>query len=174
MDRLDTLFVSLSSFLNKIGAYVVLPLMTMMMTADVMLRYVFNAPLSWGLEASTSLLLILFVLGMVEAFRNGAHIRMDLLYRTLPAGARRAVTLGYGALAIAVFAALSYKSGEEAAFQRGINQVTQYLHIPEWLFSALVSGVTALIVAFFILRMVALLRGARSVVEDIDTDEGHH
>lgn len=174
MDRLDTLLVSLSSFLNRIGAYLVLPLMTLMMTADVVLRYVFNAPLSWGLEASTSLLLLLFVLGMAEAFRNGAHIRMDLIYRTLPAPARRAVTLGYGMLAIAVFAALGYKSGEEAAFQRGINQVTQYLHIPEWLFSALVSLVAALIVVFFVLRLIAVLRGARIEVEDIDTEGGHH
>lgn len=174
MKLFDPVLVSLSSLLNKIGAYVVLPLMTVMMTADVVLRYLFNAPLAWGLEASKYLLLVLFVLGMVEAFRNGAHIRMDLLYRGLPGGARRAVTLGYGLLAIGVFAALSLKSAEEAAFQKGINQVTQYLHIPEWLFSALVSLVAALIVVFFILRMAEVLRGGRSVVEDIDTDGGHH
>ena len=172
MPRLDPMFASLSSVLNKIGAYVILPAITAIMTLDVALRYVFNAPLSWGLEASKYLLLVMFALGMVEAFRTAAHIRMDLLYRRLPATGRRLVTVVYGALAIGVFAVLGLKSGEEARFQHSISEVTQYLHLPRWLFAALISAVSALIVVFFILRLIAVLGGNRSVIEDATPTHG--
>ena len=37
----------LSRLLNGIGSYVVLPLLTLLITADVVLRYVFNSPVSY-------------------------------------------------------------------------------------------------------------------------------
>lgn len=174
MERLDTMIRRISSALNRIGAYVALPVLTGIMTLDVILRYAFNAPLSWGLEASKYVLLVMFALGMIEAFRSGAHIRMDLLYRCLSPTGKRLVTLGYGVLAIGVFSVLTWKSAEEARFQHSIDEVTQYLHMPRWLFGALISAVSSLIVVFFVLRMIAVLRGHRTVVEDAAALPGRH
>lgn len=174
MGRLDTFMTLISAMLNKVGAYLVLPAMTAMMTLDVFLRYVFNAPLSWGLEASQHLLLILFALGMLEAFRSGAHIRMALVYRLLPGAGKRLVTFCYAVLACGVFTALAYKGAEEALFQKNINEVTQYIHLPRWLFSAMVSAVAGLVVLFFILRAVQVLSGQREVVEDGGGHYGGH
>lgn len=174
MEHLDTMIRRISSGLNKIGAYVVLPVLTGIMTLDVFLRYAFNAPLSWGLEASKYVLLVMFALGMIEAFRSGAHIRMDLLYRHLSPTGKRLITVVYAALAIGVFAVLTYKSAEEAQFQHSINEVTQYLHMPRSIFGALISAVSAMIVVFFVLRMVAVLRGRRTEVEDSTALPGEH
>jgi C4-dicarboxylate transporter DctQ subunit len=166
MALLDRLVCSLGKLLNGIGALILLPALTLMMTADVVLRYVFNAPLSWGLEASTLLLLVLFLSGLVEAFRNGAHIRMDLVYRNLPDAGKRIVTLIYCLLAIGTFLLVARKGFEEAHFLLGISQVTQYLHIPQWIFYAAIALVATLFVLFFLLRGIAVLFGQRIEVED--------
>ena len=166
MTALDRFVCAFGKVLNWIGALVLLPALTIMMTADVILRYVFNAPLSWGLEASTLLLLLLFLSGLVEAFRNGAHIRMDLVYRNLPDGGKRFVTLIYCVLAIGTFVLVARKAFEEAHFLQGISQVTQYLHVPQWIFYAAIALVAALFVLFFLVRGIAVLTGRRTEVED--------
>ncbi len=170
MGALDRFVCAFGKVLNWIGGLVLLPALTLMMTADVVLRYVFNAPLSWGLEASTLMLLLLFLSGLVEAFRNGAHIRMDLVYRVLPDAGKRIVTLIYCILAVGTFALVARKASEEAHFLHGIAQVTQYLHVPQWIFYAVIALVAVLFVLFFLLRGIDVLRGRRTEVED----EHHH
>ncbi|MFC1665980.1 TRAP transporter small permease [Pseudomonadota bacterium] len=166
MQFLDNLMTALSIALNKFGGLVVLPLMTVMMTVDVILRYVFNSPLSWGLEASQHMLLLVFVFGMLEAFRTGAHIRMDLCYRLFTPAVRRVVNVLYSLLVVGVFILLASKGWEEAMFLKEINEVTQYIHMPIWMFYVVIVLVAALIVLFFMLRALAVMRGQRQEVED--------
>lgn len=166
VQALDRLLSALSIALNKFGGLVVLPLMTAMMTVDVILRYVFNAPLSWGLEASQHMLLLVFVLGMLEAFRTGAHIRMDLFYRLFTPLFRRIGTILYALLAMGVFVLLAIKGWEEALFLKEINEVTQYIHMPIWMFYVVIVLVSVTIVLFFLLRALAVLQGQREEVED--------
>lgn len=166
MKRLDDLLTAISIGLNKFGGWVVLPVMTTMMTVDVIMRYVFNAPLSWGLEVSQHLLLLVFVLGMLEAFRTGAHIRMDLFYRMFAPVARRMVSLFYALSTVGVFVLLLRKGWEETWFMKEINQVTQFLHMPLWVFYSSILIATILVIAFFALRALAIIRGQREEVED--------
>jgi len=166
MNRIDAILASISQWLNKFGAYVVLPVMATMMTADVVLRYAFNSPLSWGLEASEYLLLLLFLLGMPEAFRSGAHIRMDLFYRTHALAVRRLVNLIYSALVVFVFVLLIRHGWDEAVFLAEIDQVTQYIHMPVSAFIGAIVLMAALIVALFVVRACAILRGRREEIED--------
>ena len=166
MQFLDNLLSALSIALNKFGGLVVLPLMTAMMTIDVILRYVFNSPLSWGLEASQHMLLLVFTFGMLEAFRTGAHIRMDLCYRLFNPALRRVVNILYSFLIMGVFILLASKGWEEALFLKEINEVTQYIHMPIWMFYIIITLIAGLIVVFFMLRALAVLRGQRQEVED--------
>ena len=166
MYALDNLLSALSVALNKFGGLVVLPLMTAMMAVDVILRYVFNSPLSWGLEASQHMLLLVFVFGMLEAFRTSAHIRMDLFYRLFNPSIRRLVNILYSLLAVGVFILLAKKGWEEALFLKEINEVTQYIHMPIWMFYVVISLVGGLIVLFFMIRAIAVMRGQRQEVED--------
>ena len=166
MNRIDAILASISRWLNKLGAYVVLPVMAIMMTADVVLRYAFNSPLSWGLEASEYLLLLVFLFGMPEAFRSGAHIRMDLFYRMHAPVVRRLVNLIYSALVVFVFTLLIRHGWDEAVFLAEINQVTQYIHMPVSAFIGAIVLMAALIVALFVVRACGILRGRREEVED--------
>lgn len=157
--------------LNKIGGFIILPAMTAMMTTDVILRYAFNAPLSWGLEASQYMLLLVFIFGMADGFRSGAHIRMDLIYRLLPSKLKRLMTLIYAGCAIAIFALLMHKGSEEALFLKSINEVTQYLHLPKYLFAGLIVAVSAIIILFFAVRSWAVITTQRLEVESDHDDQ---
>ena len=75
----------LSRFFGAIAAVLVLTLVALMLY-DVVLRYAFNAPTSWGNDLNTFLMGGSFVLSIAYAMATDAHVRVDLLYneRTRP------------------------------------------------------------------------------------------
>lgn len=60
--------------------------LVVLMLYDVVLRYAFNAPTSWGNDLNTFLMGGSFVLSIAYAMSTDAHVRVDLLYneRTRP------------------------------------------------------------------------------------------
>ncbi|WP_219414279.1 TRAP transporter small permease [Pseudonocardia nigra] len=80
-----------------------------LMVLEVALRYVFSAPLSWGLGFISDYLLIgFFFLGLPYTVRAGAHVRIDVLYRALPAAAQRWCTAAGTVLSLLFVAALTW------------------------------------------------------------------
>jgi TRAP-type C4-dicarboxylate transport system permease small subunit len=76
-----------------------------LMVLEVVLRYVLSAPLSWSLGFISDYLLIgFFFLGLPHTVRAGAHVRIDVLYRALPAALQRWCT-ALGTLLSALFVA---------------------------------------------------------------------
>jgi TRAP-type transport system small permease protein len=59
--------------------------MTGLVLVQVVLRYVFNAPLNWTEEASIFLMIWMTFVGAGVALRRGGHIAMTLLAEHLPA-----------------------------------------------------------------------------------------
>jgi len=58
--------------------------MTIFITADVFLRFFFNAPTIWANEASSYLLLVMVFMGAAYALKERAHIRIDFVVIRLP------------------------------------------------------------------------------------------
>lgn len=67
-------------------AAVIVGVLVVLMLYDVVLRYVFNAPTSWGNDLNAFLMGGSFVLSIAYAMATDAHVRVDLLYneRTRP------------------------------------------------------------------------------------------
>ncbi len=67
-------------------------LVTLMMitVADVVLRYLFAAPLRGAFELTEVMLLVLIFAGLPLVSRADEHVTMDFVDRILPAGGRRA------------------------------------------------------------------------------------
>lgn len=57
--------------------------------ANVVGRYVFSSPISWGEEVMLFLMIVAVFIAFPAVTWDGAHIRMDLLARALPARAHR-------------------------------------------------------------------------------------
>lgn len=75
----------LSRFFGAIAAVLVVVLVVLMLY-DVLLRYAFNAPTSWGNDLNTMLMGASFVLSIAYAMSTDSHVRVDLMYseRTRP------------------------------------------------------------------------------------------
>ena len=70
----------LSKYIHIAGATIFLPAMTILVGLDVILRYVFNAPLSWGKEVGVLSLLLVVLLSMPYCWDKKRHVRMEVVY----------------------------------------------------------------------------------------------
>lgn len=90
--KLNTLFATLSG--------IVLLFITLSITVDVFLRYVFGRPTIWITEVSTYLFLYVIYLATAYALQQGMHIKVTFLLTMLWPGAQRFVDLITSILAI--------------------------------------------------------------------------
>ncbi|QQP92361.1 TRAP transporter small permease [Skermanella sp. TT6] len=67
--------------------------MTILTFAQVVLRYGFNSGIIWGVEATNYMFAWMVLFGISYGVRVHAHIGIDLLVKSLPAGLRRWVGL---------------------------------------------------------------------------------
>ena len=70
---------SLSRALGGLAAVLVLVLVVLMLY-DVLLRYAFNAPTSWGNDMNTYLMGASFLFSIAYAMSTDSHVRVDLIY----------------------------------------------------------------------------------------------
>jgi TRAP-type C4-dicarboxylate transport system permease small subunit len=161
-----------SRLLERIGGLVFIPALAALITLDVVLRYGFNAPLSWGLEANEHMLIIVFMFGLPQCTRTDGHIHMDLLSQYLSTGARRAMTILYSLVGAAVFAFLVKRAVGEIPFMYNLPKETEFLSLPLWIFNLMIAVIAAFLVVDFLLRAAALLLGAEDGEAGGDTAGG--
>ncbi len=166
MSAFAGLLRTVARLLNGLGALIVLPVLVCLVTLDVVMRYVFNAPLNGGLEASSYLLLAFFVCGLLESLRVGAHIKAEILWPRLPRRVRQGISLFVCAALVLVFGLLARKAAGEVPFLYSLQQMTPELHLPLWTFHVLIAVVAGLVVVYAVLAAVAILRGRRATVEE--------
>ncbi|WP_417317763.1 TRAP transporter small permease [Emcibacter sp.] len=121
---------------------------------QVVLRYVFNSGILWGMEATSYAFLWMVLLGVSYGIRTNSHIAVDLFVRKLSPAPRRTLTLFAGLLCI-VYAVLmlqgSYVYVDRLLFL-GVD--AQDIPVPKWLLSAALP----IGFAFLILRLLDALK----------------
>ena len=127
-------------------------LMIAMMTvifAQVVARYAFQHSLSWSEEIGRYIFVWITFLGMVLAYRAGAHVALDLLLahlRGLSHWALRLVNLGL----IVVLAGAIFVSAL-ALFEHGTMQESPALELPmHWVYSVI--PLSGLLLLYYALR----------------------
>lgn len=107
MDRYLLAVDRLSAHIGKAFAWCIVAL-TVMVCFDVVARYVFRAPTSWGLDVSLMFYAALFMMAGAYTLSRNGHVRGDVLYRFLSPRAQASLDLalyllffipGIGALA---------------------------------------------------------------------------
>lgn len=93
---------------EKTAIAVLLGLMTIVTFINVVLRYLFNSSLIWGLEVTLILFAWLVLFGVSYCVKVTAHLGVDALLNVLSSGPRKALTLVAGALCL-VYALLMLK-----------------------------------------------------------------
>ena len=77
---------------------------------NVVGRYVFSSPISWGEEVMLYLMIVGVFIAVPAVTWDGAHIRMDLLARALPPLARRVIETLVDLFSLAVAGLFVYVS----------------------------------------------------------------
>jgi TRAP-type mannitol/chloroaromatic compound transport system permease small subunit len=80
--RIVRLIDAFTDRIGKVVAFLVV-LLTLALCFEAFSRYLFGAPTIWAYDATYILSGTLFMLGAAYALLYGAHIRTDMIYRTL-------------------------------------------------------------------------------------------
>ncbi len=106
---------------------------SVLLFANVVLRYVFLSPLNWAEETSLYLMVWIVFVGGSIAIRTRGHMAIDLLPLALSPVNRRRLALAVSLATLAFFAVFFWYSLEHTLRVRSINQLTPVMQAPMWL-----------------------------------------
>lgn len=87
MGKQDYTFYGIIKFLRKVIDTVIVIMFLVMfaiVTINVLLRYLFNSPISWSGELSRYSFISIIFFGSIIALKEGTHIGMDFIIQLLP------------------------------------------------------------------------------------------
>lgn len=146
-ESLDSWSERASYELFRLGIYVTMPALVVLVTLDVALRYVFTAPLEWGRDVNGLLLLMTIFCALPHAWDRAYHIRMEVFYiRLSRKGRLRANVLGSVA-GIVVFGLMAVQAALFVPFMIVTGETGEDLRLPIWPFMAFLCLCASVLVA---------------------------
>ena len=106
---------------------------SVLLFANVVLRYVFLVPLNWAEELTLYLMVWIVFIGGSIAVRTRGHMAIDLLPLLLSPPNRKRLALLVGFAALAFFATFFWYSLQHTLRVRSIDQLTPVMQGPMWL-----------------------------------------
>lgn len=159
MARLNDLAVTISS--------AALVIMAFMITADVILRFLFNAPLPASVEVSQLLQPYVVLLPMAYTLAVGQHVRVTIVTNLLPPAARGACEILTYVLDFILFSIVAYYGWTEFAHSLAIREVMfAAIELPWWV------GKFALPAGMIVLTIQCLVQISLTVQRICDTGFG--
>ena len=152
-------------YLHAVGYGLFLPTLATIIAADVVLRYVFSAPLSWGLEMSKYVMLVMFLMGILYSFQSDVHIRVDIIYDRLPAKFRRVLSVLVNICIAFIFVLILSKSTEEMLFAREVDMTTPELEMRIWFFYLVVMGSSLCMILYALAEAVLVALGKHEAMQ---------
>ena len=145
------------------AAAAIVVLFSLALTAySVVMRYVFDAPITWSDELSGYLVVAMVMMGAAESLRRGDHIAVDLLTSRLSEGVRRYLDIWAMLLVIAVGVALIVSAIRTVRYAYGFGIYSEgYLEMPMWIPQSVFLLGAVLLVLMAVCRIVTILVASR-------------
>ena len=128
---------------------------------EVISRYLFNAPTIWAFDMAMMLTSMLFLLGAAYVMKQNAHIRVDVIYRMLPARLQHIIELIYYVFCFFPFTLVMVWYGSKAAryswMAREISNTSQWGETVYW-WKAVIP------LAFFLLLLQGIAEFVRAII----------
>lgn len=134
--------------------------LTLIVTAaNVIGRYLLNAPIRGAEELTGFLMVAMLMLGASEAHRRGEHIAVDVIESTLTPGRRRLMAVLAELAVIVVSVTIAWTGWQTVSFSRAFGSYSAgYMQMPMWIVQLpLVIGGAALAMTAA-LKLFSLLR----------------
>jgi TRAP-type C4-dicarboxylate transport system permease small subunit len=136
LEAVDVWSNRVSIALFRVAVDFALPALMVVVTLDVVLRYVFNSPLPWGRDVNGVLLLMLTFSALPHAWDRGYHIRMEVFYNRLHGRARDLADVATGAAGILFFALMGAQALLFTPYMLRTGETGEDLLLPIWPFMA--------------------------------------
>jgi TRAP-type C4-dicarboxylate transport system permease small subunit len=146
-ERVDRWSERASLALFRMCVYVTMPGLVVLVTLDVALRYLFNAPLQWGRDANGLLLLMTIFCALPHAWDRAYHIRMEVFYIRLSRERRRGVDVLASVAGIVVFGLMAVQGARFVPFMFTTGETGEDLNLPLWPFMSFLSACAFVMVA---------------------------
>jgi len=125
--------------LFRVGIYVALPALVVLVSTDVTLRYLFNAPLQWARDVNGLLLLMSIFCALPHAWDRGYHIRMEIFYNKVTRAKRRRLDVVASVSGIVFFGLMAAQGARYVPFMIQTNETGEDLLLPIWPFMAILA-----------------------------------
>jgi TRAP-type C4-dicarboxylate transport system permease small subunit len=144
--RVDSWSAAASRLLFRFGIYIMLPALVVLVTLDVVLRYVFDAPLQWGRDVSGLFLLMSICAVLPHAWDRAYHIRMEVVYDRFSVHRKRQMDVLSAVSGIVFFGMIAVQAARYVPFMIRTGETGEDLLWPLWPYMAFMS-VCALVTA---------------------------
>ena len=108
--------------------------MTALISYDVILRYVMNAPMIGAHEMVNYMLLMCFFLFLTDCWNASTHVRMGIVYEKMTGRVKKAADGFIGAAGALLFGTMALKLWDELLYAFEADQVSSELLMPIWPF----------------------------------------
>ncbi len=163
-DRIDRWSDRAARALFNVCVYGGLPALVVLVTLDVVLRYVFDAPLRWGRNVNGLLFLVSMFSALPHAWDRGYHIRMELLYDRMSGVARGWADIVAAVSGIGMLGLLVVQAWRFVPYMARTGETGEELLVPVWPFMAFI-GICAFVLVG---RMLANPEGRPAIEREGD------
>ncbi len=133
--------------------YVLLPGLALLVTVDVALRYLLNAPLAWGTDVKELTLLLVMTAGLAGTSWADEHIRVTMVEERFSPGVRRAFTVLRRLLTAVLLGLLGWAMAVLALDMREFGERAEFIAIPFWPLAALAAASAVLAAVVEVARL---------------------
>lgn len=157
----DTIPGKAAIALHNYAAIITIPLMTIFICTEVVMRYAMNSGLNWSQEASGIMLFTLVLCCQANCWQQDRHIRMDLIYNASPSWFKRisdTLTIVCGGI---FYGTIAIQAIQEIPYQISINESTDEMHIPLWLLNCIIIVSCSLLVLLLLRHATRLTTSER-------------
>jgi TRAP-type transport system small permease protein len=106
-----------------------LGMILILVVAQVVLRYVFNSPLTWSEELAVYIMVWMTFIGSVICMREHEHIEVTILVDYLPPGLRRVAVLFSRLASVAFLLVVMYYGAELVMENRSVTSAANKLNM---------------------------------------------
>jgi C4-dicarboxylate transporter DctQ subunit len=106
----------------------------LIVTYEVVMRSLFNAPTEWVIEISVYLIVVAGFLGLAVTYAEDKHIRVDLLTSRLPARTGKCLEIAVGVVALAFSLVFLVESWDMVATSLALDRTANSsIRMPLWI-----------------------------------------
>lgn len=156
--RLQRSLEAASLAIEKVAA-ALLALITLLIVASAVGRYLFAAPIPDAFDISRFLLGAAILWGFASVGYHGSHIKVDLFAEMLPPGARRLVDLFAWTVLLVFTVLLAWKMVSRVMSAAAAHEATFDLRLAAWPMMALIAAGAVVSVVAILARIVIIARG---------------